>query len=171
MATLAHRRRLARTLKAHGVVYPWRTLRAARKANVYPWIACTILELESAGGHNVFGHDPTWSIPTAWKGSRVTAARYAYYRSRRGAYGLQGVGPCQLTSASLQDAADRRGGCWRVVPNMVVGFRFVHGLIAQYGSVQLGFQHYNGSGPAAEAYGRHALARVEHWKTIIRSVH
>ena len=159
-------KQLAERLKAHGIVNPWWTLEAAHKANMYIWVAVTNLQLESGLGHNVFGHDPTSSIPESWKGSRVTKWKYLYYKARRNR-GLQGVGPCQLTSASLQDRADRLGGCWQPLTNMTVGFGFLHSLIKQYGSVQLGFQHYNGSGPAAERYGRMAKALCDEWKKVL----
>lgn len=163
---MTDRQRVAR-MKAHGIKYPWRTLWAARAARMRLSVACANLQLESAGGRNIFGHDPTISIPESWKGAAVTKDRYLYYKRRRAAYGFQGVGPCQLTSPGLQDQADKLGGCWRVTPNLVTGFRFLHGLIRRYGSVRLGFQHYNGSGPAAVAYGKRAAALVDYWHRIL----
>jgi hypothetical protein len=165
-----HHQRLVDTLRAHGIVYPESTITAAHTANMDLWVACTNLQLETSGGRNVFGHDPTSSIPASWKGTTVTRAKYLVYKAARGRLGLQGVGPCQLTSAGLQDQADRLGGCWRPEKNMIVGFRFLHALIKQWGSVRLGFQHYNGSGPAAVLYGRRAADLVHHWRLIIEAV-
>jgi hypothetical protein len=165
-----HDDRLIAALRRNGVVYPESTLTAARLANMSIWVACANLQLETSGGRNVFGHDPTSSIPDAWKGSAVTRAKYTVYRGRRNAHGLQGVGPCQLTNAALQDDADKLGGCWRPEKNMTVGFKFLHSLIRQHGSVRLGFQFYNGSGPAAVHYGYAAEALVAHWRHIIEEV-
>jgi hypothetical protein len=150
-------------LRANGIVYPVSTIAAAKAAGMHIWVACTNLQLESSGGHNVFGHDPTSSIPDSWKGSKVTRDKYREYKRRRAQFGLQGVGPCQLTSAGLQDQADRLGGCWRPEKNMTVGFEFLHALIKRWGSVQLGFQHYNGSGPAAVRYGQVAKELADDW--------
>ncbi|MGZ6587118.1 MAG: hypothetical protein ACXVHX_22745 [Solirubrobacteraceae bacterium] len=159
--------RIVAALHAHGVAYPETTIEKAHAAGMRVAVACTNLQLETSGGHNVFGHDPTSSVPSSWKGGKVTRWRYLYYRARRVRHGLQGVGPCQLTSRDLQIKADRLGGCWRPGPNMAVGFEFLQSLIRQYGSVRLGFQHYNGSGPAAVHYGYVAELLVDHWQHII----
>jgi hypothetical protein len=159
--------RLIAALKANGIAYPQETIEAARKAHMHLWVACANLQLETSGGANIFGHDPTSSIPNAWKGTRVTRWKYAYYRSRRVRHGLQGVGPCQLTSRSLQVEADRLGGCWKPECNMTVGFRFLHNLIVQHGSVRLGFQYYNGSGSQAIHYGYAAERLCQHWEQIV----
>jgi hypothetical protein len=74
-----------------------------------------------------------------------------------------GVGPTQLTSSGLQDQADAEGGCWRLIPNMKVGFRFLHQLQTQHG-VRNGFKSYNGSGRAAEEYADRAVQRANVWK-------
>jgi len=145
---------------------------AARNSGLKLSVACASLEKESSG-RNVFGGDP-WNqsvyprgpaLFDSWKESPVTRAKYTVYKMRR-ALGMQpnGVGPCQLTSVGLQIDAQKAGGCWKPYPNMLIGFRFLKGLIDEFG-VQLGFQHYNGSGPAAEAYGRESLQQVNEWHT------
>jgi hypothetical protein len=161
------RSQLIARLDDHGIFYPVSTLDAAHAARTSIWVACANLQLETGDGANIFGHDPTSSIPLSWEGHQVTRARYLSYKALRRWRGNQGVGPCQLTSPSLQDEADRRGGCWRPQVSMTVGFEYLHGLIAQHGSVRLGFQHYNGTGPAAVAYAIKAEQLVEHWKRLL----
>jgi hypothetical protein len=46
---------------------------------------------------------------------------------------------------------------------MTEGFSFLGGLINSAGSLELGFQHYNGSGPAAVAYGERLVAMQQDW--------
>jgi hypothetical protein len=124
--------------------------------------ALALVEKEG-GGHNVFGHDPTSSIPDRWKGSRVTTVKYRYYKARRRlGFGMQGVGPTQLTWFAFQDEADRIGGCHRPYPNLCVGFRHLHQLIAAHGR-EHGAAAYNGTGAAAEAYGRDFVHKQAAW--------
>lgn len=66
----------------------------------------------------------------------VTKTQYLQYKSVRGPRGEggeQGVGEAQLTSYTLQDAADKLGGCWRADCNVQVAFRAVSELIRKYG--------------------------------------
>lgn len=124
--------------------------------------ALALVEKET-GGRNVFGHDPTGGIPAKWRGSRVTYAKYKAYKIRRRAgRGMQGVGPTQLTWYEFQDDADRIGGCHKPYPNMVVGFRLLRNLTAAHGK-QRGAAAYNGTGPAADAYGRDFVIKQEAW--------
>lgn len=124
--------------------------------------ALALIEGES-GFQNVFGHDPTNGIPAAWRGSRVTLAKYRAYKARRRlGMGMQGVGPCQLTYFSFQDDADKIGGCHRPYPNMCVGFRRLRELIAAHGR-ERGAAAFNGAGPAADEYGRNFVRRQAAW--------
>jgi hypothetical protein len=147
---------------------------AASHQEYRPTLARCLAMLENeSGGRNIFGADP-WdpgayprgaALPPEWRDSEVTQHRYTIYKERRNA-GCQpnGVGPTQITDASLQEAAERAGGCWIPLHNMSVGFGFLHGLIEQLGSVWDGFRAYNGSGPAADAYADRALERAELWE-------
>ena len=140
---------LIERLRAAGLVAPRTTVREAERAGLPLALACALLEKESSGGRNVFGHDPTIFAGAG----KVTRANYADYKRRRIASGnrlMQGVGPCQLTWWELQDAADAEGGCWHPEINMRVGFRHLATLVARYGRSD-GARRYNGSGAAAEA--------------------
>ena len=156
---------LAERLRAAGIVAPRTAVREAKRAGLPLELACALLEKESSGGRNVFGHDPTIFIGAG----KVTRDKYADYKRRRIASGnklMQGVGPCQLTWWELQDAADAAGGCWHPEVNMRVGFRHLATLVDRYGRSE-GARRYNGSGPAAEAYSRDLLAKARHWEEIV----
>ena len=153
--------RLIERLRAEGVARPQAVVEEARRAGLRLALACALLEKESGGGRNVFGHDPTIFVGAG----EVTRAKYREYKKRRVASGnrqMQGVGPCQLTWWEFQDTADREGGCWRPEVNMRVGFRHLVALINQHGEAD-GARRYNGSGDAAEAYSRDLLAKAKIW--------
>jgi hypothetical protein len=119
-------------------------------------LACAMLMQESGGGRNEFGHDPTIFAGAG----QVTKQSYLTYRALRDqTRRCQGVGPCQLTSAGLQDAADTLGGCWIPRWNMAVGFHYLAEQIRAHG-LEAGVAAYNGSGPAAARYSRTVLERA-----------
>jgi len=153
--------RLIERLRAEGVLRPQAVVEEAKRAGLRLPLACALLEKESGGGRNVFGHDPTIFVGAG----EVTRAKYREYKKRRVGSGnthMQGVGPCQLTWWEFQDTADREGGCWRPEVNMRVGFRHLFALINQHGEAD-GARRYNGSGDAAEAYSRDLLAKAKVW--------
>lgn len=161
-----------RRMKRHGIVYPVRAILAAREAGIQLSLACAILEQETAGGHNIWGHDPTIYIG-GWRDSRgrvhheVTKASYLAYKHKRGTTRMQGVGPCQLTWWTTQDEADRLGGCWRPGINMKVGFGALAQNIAHYHDLRKGVKAYNGVGPAADRYATQVLAKKDKWHRIL----
>jgi peptidoglycan hydrolase-like protein with peptidoglycan-binding domain len=152
---------LIERLQAGGIVHPKVTIAEAQRAGLRLAVACAMLEKETAGGHNVFGHDPTIFVGAG----KVTKAKYLAYKKQRVASGnkrMQGVGPCQLTWYEFQDEADREGGCWRPEINIRVGFRRLAANIKQYGEAD-GARRYNGTGPAADAYSADLLRRAGLW--------
>jgi hypothetical protein len=130
--------------------------------------AAVLLEKESAGGRNVWGHDAVATGGIYVKGGEVTKAAYLAYKARRAELGAQGVGPCQLTWRGFQDRADDRGGCWDWHVNAAVGFETLSGLVRRHGE-RAGFRRYNGSGPAAERYADDAMARLATWRIRLGS--
>lgn len=152
-------------LRRHGIVYPLQTLRARTTAKLGLPLACAMLVMETGGGHNEFGHDSDAGGPCPGYGwGTVTKAKYETFKALRVKEGRSnGVGPAQLTSPSLQDEADRAGGCWIPQHNMAVGFHYLHDLIKEHG-LEAGCVAYNGSGPAAERYGAELLALAERFK-------
>ena len=154
--------RLIERLRGENVLRPQAVVEEAKRAGLRLPLACALLEKESGGGRNVFGHDPTIFVGAG----EVTRAKYAEYKRRRVASGnrmMQGVGPCQLTWWEFQDTADKEGGCWRPEINMRVGFRHLAALIKEHGEAD-GARRYNGSGAAAEAYSRDLLAKSKIWE-------
>lgn len=153
---------LSQAMRLGGIVFPRLTLEAARNAKMPLALACAFLEQETAGGHNVFGHDPT----IFGGAGEVTKQKYLAYKERRGPEGrggMQGVGPMQLTFWSIQDEADARGGCWSPRINMEVGFVHAKASIQRNG-LRTGIRAYNGSGPAAERYADQVLHRLAAWE-------
>lgn len=166
---------LARRAKKAGANYSLRIIWEARRAGIPISAGFALVEQES-NFRNVFGHDPVRSIPVSWRGTSVTRDKYLRYKANRKAgLGMQGVGPVQLTWYEFQDRADRLGGCWIPRHNIRVGFeefakRFKvcrHRGFNTRGSVRYAGRDYNGSGPAAEAYGRELLNKYDHWHRIL----
>jgi hypothetical protein len=152
-------------LRKLGVVNPVWTYRAAEVEKLELAVLVAVIFMESAGGDNVFGHDPT--VAVGW--GAVTQPKYEAYLHLRQVTGeCQGVGPCQLTSKGLQDEADAAGGCWRPEHNLAIGARFVAGLLADHsGDLLAALTAYNGSGTLAERYGARAVALVDHYRAAL----
>ena len=156
---------LIERLRAANIVAPKIAIQEAKRAGLPLELACALLEKESGGGRNVYGHDPS-----IFSGAgAVTRENYARYKKQRIASGnrkMQGVGPCQLTWWEFQDQADAQGGCWRPRYNMRIGFLHLANLIKRYGESD-GARRYNGSGSAAEAYSLDLLTKARRWESII----
>lgn len=155
------------TMGAWGIVSPPDVAEISARTGLPLALACALLDQESGGGHNVWGHDGGTGVKTGGAytpGSLVTPKDYAQYRRLADAKVIirQGVGPCQLTSRSWQDAADTRGGCWDPRANMVAAFSGLVTMINQYGLPD-GVRRYNGSGADAERYRDEVLTRYRTW--------
>jgi hypothetical protein len=130
-----------------------------------------MLEKESSGGHNVWGHDGTSTGGYYTKGAEVTRAAYEAWKPHRKQLGSQGVGPTQLTYGPFQDQADAQGGCWDWRTNIRVGFGVLAADVKARG-VRLAFRTYNG-GPNptgqnlvdAERYADDAMNRYNTWRS------
>ncbi|WP_270886103.1 peptidoglycan-binding domain-containing protein [Pedococcus sp. 5OH_020] len=153
----------AAVLKAHGIVRTTEVVELAALAGLELAAAATLLQKESGGGANVYGHDAVETGGFYTKGGPVTAANYRKYKAHRSQLGAQGVGPVQLTLPAFQDRADDKGGCFDWAVNALVGFQILAGNITALG-VRSGFRAYNGSGPAAERYADDALAKLRVWR-------
>jgi hypothetical protein len=124
--------------------------------------ACCAMVEEESGGRMIWGADP-WNpvlypsglaLPRDLEEQPVTQDDYVRYRAQRNR-GLQpqGCGICQLTNPELQHAAEIAGGCWVAFYNARTGFAVLRGIFTREPSPAAAFAAYNGSGPAAEAYG------------------
>jgi hypothetical protein len=156
----------AEVLATHGTKRAAEVVELAVAAKLELAAAATLLEKESGGGRNVWGHDNVDTGGHYVKGAEVTKEAYLNYKADRalGRIGAQGVGPTQLTLKAFQDRADARGGCfdWRV--NCSVGFEILAEHIKNKG-VHDGFRAYNGSGEAAEAYADDAIKKLGVWRS------
>lgn len=150
-------------LTANGVIRASEVVELAGAAGLDLAAAATLLEKESGGGHNVWGHDAVNTGGLYVKGSVVTQGAYMAYKAQRAHLGSQGVGPCQLTWRGFQDQADVLGGCWDWRSNVTVGFRTLASLIQGKG-MRDGFRAFNGAGPAAEKYANDAMGRYAAWR-------
>jgi hypothetical protein len=132
----------------------------AAKAGLALAAAATMLEKESGGGHNVYGHDNVETGGNYQKGGPVTEENYRKYKANRDRFGSQGVGPTQLTFSGFQDTADARGGTydWRV--NIAVGFEILAQGI-KTGGFHEGFRAYNGS----NEYADDAMLKLAVWRS------
>ena len=154
----------AEVLERHGTQRAAEVVELAAAAGLELAAAATLLEKESSGGHNVWGHDGVDDGGNYVKGAQVTKEAYEKYKHDRDRLGAQGVGPTQLTFPGFQDRADDRGGCfdWRV--NCSVGFEILAGHIRANG-IRDGFRAYNGSGAAAERYADDAMSKLAAWRS------
>jgi len=156
----------AEVLANHGTQRAAEVVELAAAAGLELAAAATLLEKESGGGHNVWGHDNVSTGGHYVKGAEVKEPAYRNYKADRdrGRIGAQGVGPTQLTFRGFQNRADARGGCfdWRV--NCAVGFEILAEHIKAKG-VHDGFRAYNGSGPAAESYADDAIEKLAVWRS------
>lgn len=156
------------TLGLWGIVRPAEVIEIAAQTGLSIDLAAALLEQESGGGHNVWGHDGVNTGGIYVKGSAVTKEAYLAYKARRSELGSQGVGPTQLTWAGYQDQADNLGGAWDWRNNVRVGFSALVALIKVHGQAD-GIRRYNGSGPAAERYRDQVLARAKKWRDRLGS--
>lgn len=156
------------TLGLWGIVRPAEVVEIAASTGLPIDLAAALLEQESGGGHNVWGHDGVDTGGIYVKGSPVTKEAYLAFKARRHELGSQGVGPAQLTWAGYQDQADNLDGAWDWRSNVRVGFSALAALTKAYGSAD-GVRRYNGSGPAAEAYRDQVLAKARKWRDRIGS--
>ena len=152
---------LAAAIRAHGGHYEDIIIAEARRSKVPVSLVCAVMEAESSFT-NVFGHDPVANPIKSIHGRPnlvVTEALYKTYLQHRDREGCQGVGPMQLTSAFLQDAADKLGGCFKPGPNIRVGVARLGTLVARLGSVHSALKAYNGS----SAYADRLVQRARVW--------
>ena len=156
----------ATVLQQHEIQRAAEVVELAARAVLDLAAAATLLEKESGGGHNIYGHDNVDTGGFYEKGGAVTQENFLKYRAHRGEFGAQGVGPTQLTLPAFQDRADERGGCWDWRVSALVGFEILADLIKAHGTRD-GFRRYNGSGKAAEDYADDAMTKLRVWQARI----
>jgi hypothetical protein len=150
-------------LRDHDVVHPRIVVEEAKRAKLPLRFALAMLEKETGiPQRNIFGCDH--GSGKAFCHEKVTAAKVAALR-RSGL--ANGVGWTQLTFPPFVAEADRLGGAHKPRFQMRVGFKVLKENMDREGSPQQGFRAYNGSGPAAERYGREAMKIAERWRRIL----
>lgn len=150
----------ADVLAANGIQRAAEVVELAAVAGLELAAAATMLEKESSGGRNIFGHDPVQTGGFYVKGGEVTEEAYLKYKAHRSQLGAQGVGPTQLTWPGFQDRADALGGCYQWNVNASVGFGILAGYIRAQG-VYDAFRAYNG----ADAYADDAVTKLAVWRS------
>lgn len=164
-------RQILHLLESHGIQNAETAIIVEHEKDRPTLARCLALLENESGGANIFGADPGGTaLPRQWYDTGVTESKYRVYLKRRHE-GMtpNGVGPCQLTNPTEQDRADRMGGCWKVDPNMKVGFAMLHNLIETYGVFE-GFRRYNGSGQAAVLYALRAVSRAKIWEQRLAQI-
>jgi hypothetical protein len=158
--------KLAGKLRKQGVLIPYRMMTAARGCGLPLSLAASVLIQESGGGVNEWGHDRGPDGQIIYPGiegrllvTRANVAAYLKHRGPGGEGGMQGCGVTQLTWYAFQDEATRRGGLWRPLVQMQVGFTDLAAGVRRSG-LYAGVAAYNGTGAAAEAYARAVVERA-----------
>lgn len=153
---------VTRTLRRHAVKKPRQLRREAKRAGLALPCALAMLEMETAiPQRNIFGCDQ--GAGRTFCHQRVTRKKV---RALLASGLANGVGWTQLTYRPFVIEAERLGGAHRPRNQMRVGFAVLADNIRRLG-VQAGFAAYNGSGPAADAYGRDAVAKAARWSSIL----
>lgn len=159
-------------MERRGVLRADTVLECAKKAGVKLSLGIGLLEQEASRegkiGLNVWGNDRAPNGGTSdWGWNEVTESNYRQYKERRGPTGeggRQGVGPTQLTWHTLQDAADRLGGCWKPANSILVGFTHLKSLIDEHG-YEVGVERYNGVGRVE--YSESVREKASRWHDIL----
>jgi len=159
-------------MRRAGIEVPRIAFEEAKRAGLELAVLCAVLEQETGGGRNVYGHDRGSDGKVIWHGKAGTVpvtqdnyAAYMKFRDKRGRppYGrMQGVGPMQLTYYTYQDLADKYGGCWNSRYNVRVGAEILARAIKRSG-LHRALWLYNG----AEAYADAVEERIEKWRKIL----
>ena len=152
--------------RANGIVDPETAMKVAREVDIPFYILCAYLEQETGGGRNIWGNDDTWmrGIPLRAFGlEEVTKNSYMIYKLHRSRFGSQGVGPLQLTHSTIQDEADKNGGCWKPEVNILTGAKLIKSFRDSEGSWHDAARRYNGS----ESYADHNDELRNKWREFI----
>jgi hypothetical protein len=168
----------------HGIQIPGVAWNASEEAGVPFSVICAFLTQESGGGANIYGHDvdtielPDGTVRTTprpfWGHGQVTETNYAAYLVERDlgvrekrwehlGHRSQGVGPMQLTFWTIQDEADREGGCWNPRTNILTGARILKRHRETGKSWWQTALAYNGK----ESYANEMLDRIQQWRRLM----
>lgn len=151
-------------LRQHKVRKPHLVIKEAKRAGLPLPDALAMLEQETGiPQKNIFGCDQG-SILCHEKVTRKSVRRLVHHI--RGGGIPNGVGWTQITYQPFVYQAQDLGGAWKPKYQMRVGFKVLADLIRQHG-VQQGHAAYNGTGAAAQQYGRVAVELRRKWQRIL----
>lgn len=155
---------LARRARKHGAHHAWKIIVEARRQGIHISDAFALVEGESQF-RNVFGHDGG----APFQGEKVTRAKVHELLDHTARGGVSnGVGLTQLTWPPFIRQAQRlSGGAANPRNQLIIGFSILHRLQHQHGR-EKGFAAYNGTGRAADQYGRNMMLRSAKWKEILK---
>ncbi len=170
---LLRKQRLIHRMRKYGIEVPRIAYEEAKRAGLELAVLCAVLEQETGGGRNVYGHDRGTDGRVIWHGVKVgsvpvTRDNYVAYKRWRDAHGrppygrMQGVGPMQLTWYTWQNLADSYGGCWNPRSNVRVGAQIISRAVERSG-LRRALWQYNGS----ESYADAVEERVARWRRLL----
>lgn len=174
---------LADVLAKAGIRYADVVIRECERNNVP--VACVCVLMVKEANDNIYGHDLNSCMNFPGQRVEVTRENYLEYLACVAAGGKRnGVGPLQLTYWSLQDEADRRGGCYLPEISIQVGVEHFASLLRSSTTATeaaesgkpiewVAFRRYNGGNAWTErsaAYADHAMTLLPHWQAIVQGV-
>lgn len=163
---ITYHRVLAVPLMAGDIQHAQATFTAAETAELPLPAACALLEKETGGGANVWGHDPG-GVFCGLPGVVTEQLFVAFlWEIRHNGRRSNGVGPTQITYAGHFDVMEKRGlRPWIPMDNMIYGFELLRSEWESHSHdwVAAGTA-YNG----AAAYGVDLEKRVQLWRDRLR---
>lgn len=156
-------------MRAHGLTNCKAIILARVKVDIPLPQACALMSMES-GGANIYGHDAGGAMSVPGRNVLVTEVNFKTFRHLvlDLHHTSNGVGPCQITwSGYFPDMESKGLKPWVAYDNMRYGFEILKSHHATSGSWQSAAAQYNGSGPAAAAYGRTYMERLAMWEHLL----
>ncbi len=133
-------------------------------------VLAAVLEMETSGGRNIYGHDAgaCMSFRHPWRDVEVTKENYTneYLPCIRAGGKRNGVGPMQLTWGPFQEEADARGGCWDPKVSTLLGAEILGGYL-KVNSVRDSFSIYNTGKSGSSGYATKAMPLYEQWLRVL----
>jgi hypothetical protein len=151
--------------RIHAAGVPLDVAWAARDAAVaadFPLARLLAVGEAESGFRNVWGHDAG-----KWReNGPVTQQSVGRYYRAPAAQRPNGAGVWQLTYGPFQALAEQRGGLHTLAAQASVAVHVLKSLPGAGGSAE-SLARYNGTGPAARAYGARVHAREAHWSRVV----
>ena len=153
-------------LRAGGILNPRMVVAEAKRAGLRLDYACAMLQKETGGGSNVFGHDPTIFVGAGNVDEGEVSGLQAPARGQR----QQADAGRRADPAHLLDAAGPGGRPGRLLEPADQHARRLQAPGRSHPPAtarRIGARRYNGSGDAAVAYSKDLLARAAKWRGVL----